>query len=281
VQGHARRGTALTRRHESAFTLIELLVVISIISVLMSVLMPSLSRVRKQARAVACRGLLKQWGSIWYLYCNDNNGSFASGNTNGIDWRRGEWIISLRDLYETKSEIVRCVSATKRLADGSAYGGPYNTYVMGVGGADDLQEEASYGQNNWLFNPPSRVTAVQGRPSAWHWRNVNVRGAANIPVFSDTMWRGGGPYAEGTGGEPPQSNGQWLGADREIMHFAIDRHEGSVNQVFLDWSVRAVGIKELWTLKWHKTFNTRGPWTLAGGVQQSDWPQWMAGFKDY
>ncbi|MEN6426318.1 MAG: type II secretion system protein [Phycisphaerales bacterium] len=73
------------RRTRSAFTLIELLVVIAITSLLMSVLMPSLSEARKQARAVACRGLLKQWGSIWYLYCNDNNGSFASGNISGVD----------------------------------------------------------------------------------------------------------------------------------------------------------------------------------------------------
>ncbi len=34
----------------------------------------------------------------------------------------------------------------------------------------------------------------------------------------------------------------------------------------MDWSVRKVGLKELYTLKWHKSFNTRGPWTQAGGV---------------
>ena len=48
-----------------------------------------------------------------------------------------------------------------------------------------------------------------------------------------------------------------------------------------DWSVRKVGLKELWTLKWDPAFDTSGPWTLAGGVQPEDWPQWMRGFKDY
>jgi hypothetical protein len=42
-----------------------------------------------------------------------------------------------------------------------------------------------------------------------------------------------------------------------------------------------VGLKELWKLKWHRNFNTSGPWTLAGGVQSSDWPDWLMPFKDY
>jgi prepilin-type N-terminal cleavage/methylation domain-containing protein len=48
-----------------AFTLIELLVVTSIVALLMAVLLPALSRVRKQARGVACQAKLRQWG-IFY-----------------------------------------------------------------------------------------------------------------------------------------------------------------------------------------------------------------------
>ena len=49
------------------FTLTELLVVISIIALLMSILMPTLSRVRKQARAVTCQSSLHQWTLIWSI----------------------------------------------------------------------------------------------------------------------------------------------------------------------------------------------------------------------
>ncbi|NLH43532.1 MAG: hypothetical protein GX448_16955, partial [Planctomycetes bacterium] len=55
----------------------------------------------------------------------------------------------------------------------------------------------------------------------------------------------------------------------------------SVGGLFLDWSVRKVGLKELWTLKWYDEFDRAGKWTKAGGVQPEDWPQWMRGFKDY
>jgi prepilin-type N-terminal cleavage/methylation domain-containing protein len=277
--GLLKRGQIM--RERKGFTLIELLVVIAIIALLMSILMPALARARKQARAVACRALLKQWGPIWYMYCNDNNGYFSNGNITGIGWRRGEWVIVLRSQYETRSEILRCPMAVKRLPDGTSHGGPFNTYIMGTGGDGNLQEEASYGQNNWLFNPPPSVSAIQGRPSEWHWRTMNAKNAAEIPVFADTMWRGGGPYINGQRGDPPLFNGQWVSATDEMKHFCIDRHDGFVNHLFLDWSVRQVGLKELWTFKWHKEFDVHGPWTRAGGVQPADWPEWMRKYKEY
>ena len=51
--------------------------------------------------------------------------------------------------------------------------------------------------------------------------------------------------------------------------------------LFLDWTVRKVGLKELWKLKWHRKYNINGPWTRAGGVQPGDWPEWMKNVKDY
>lgn len=54
-----------------AFTLIELLVVISIISLLVSILLPSLSRARDLARDVTCLSNLKQIGIGVTIYAND------------------------------------------------------------------------------------------------------------------------------------------------------------------------------------------------------------------
>ena len=271
------------------FTLIELLVVIAVIALLMAILMPALNRARKQARSAGCKMNLHSWGSIWSMYCQDNDGYFCMEGQGNTGWPRGNWIVALRNLYRTKSGILLCPMAKKRLMSGGDlvnYGGTFKTYIMGQGGTENRREEGSYGANCWIFNPRPGQTAIQSRPTEYNWKMMDAKGGNEIPIFADTMWRGGGPfYMNGSSGSnritPPQFDGQWLGAAHEMKHFCINRHNGTINMVFMDWSVRKVGLKELWKLRWHRQFNRNGFWTMAGGAQQSDWPEWMWKFKAY
>lgn len=62
-----------THSSRRGFTLIELLVVIGIITILMGLIIPSLSRSRQQARNVACKQVLHGLSIAMRVYLDENN----------------------------------------------------------------------------------------------------------------------------------------------------------------------------------------------------------------
>ena len=72
-------------KKSKAFTLIELLVVIAIIALLISILLPSLSRARELSKRTVCSANLRGIGQAMYIYAQDDPGVFpAIAATSGI-----------------------------------------------------------------------------------------------------------------------------------------------------------------------------------------------------
>jgi len=253
--GNAFRGLRFQARARSAFTLIELLVVISVIVLLMALLFPVFSRARKQAWATACQSNLHQWGLFFAMQAPEDG--FLSVAP-ALQW--------MDDADRSGPRAYRLCPAARHPFPGDpvGYGGTFHAW-QGTRYRDETEYGAiSYGHNCWL-SPPN--------PDQPIWQ---IKNAGQVPAYFDCADRSVEPDHHDP---PPEIEG--YDAPCEMSRICMNRHQGGINMLVMDWSVRKIGIKELWTLKWHKEYDTAGPWTKVGGALPEDWPEWMRKFKDY
>ncbi|MHC4153108.1 MAG: type II secretion system protein [Planctomycetota bacterium] len=286
------------------FTLIELLVVIAIIALLMSILMPALRNVRDQAKNSMCLQRLQQWGVMFNMYAGEWDGVLMGWNEfawNGGQFVEHAWIPMMYD-YAKDFEIYLCPSATKLWGTGEGFDTPesawdfqylmdgewsdwefYDYYAVGTP-PNQKFSYGSYGKNEWVCNGYEWGNEPDG--STWHFLNIRVRGVANIPLHGDANWAAGFPTTTDDPAEirnhPPV-----CGCGGEINRWNLDRHNLSVNHVFLDWSVRKVGLRQLWSLTWNKQRAQDGSPGWGNITIQPDWndpmqwPEWMRNSKNY
>lgn len=270
-------------RTKRAFTLIELLVVIAIIALLLSIIMPSLQMAKQHAFTVICKSNLHQWHLVFKMYTQDYDDSFNSGwANNGPDsnW----WMDAALVYYGDVDEIRCCPTATKpiRKLDGSD-GPGINKQPFAAWGEDPWLNDhfGSFGINGWVQDPSQVKIDNLGISEAQlkkFWKKMTAKGASRVPVLTDAQWIDFWPEPDDA---PPTSEDQTWGGNSNFVRIVQNRHNEKQDVLFMDGEVRTVGLKELWTLKWHTGYNTGGQWTLAGGATQAQWPEWMRGFKDY
>ena len=223
----------LTQRRRG-FTLIELLVVIAIIAILAAILFPVFAQARARARSIACLSNVKQTGTAFFLYTQDNDevcpaiwGGSGPCQPDGTGCSR-EWWYGLMP-YMKNVEMLYCPERT----DGSA--GNYNAHGRALG----IQRYTGYGYNwgpiGWRgggllgtqLRTPAGQTYLQGRSLA------QIQYPAQTLSFGDTwdtprMTIGIGFSADTWGGT---TNGAL-------------RHSGGVlNYAFADGHAKAIKMR--------------------------------------
>jgi prepilin-type N-terminal cleavage/methylation domain-containing protein/prepilin-type processing-associated H-X9-DG protein len=238
---------------QKAFTLIELLVVIAIISLLMAILIPSLRRASNQSKTMLCQSNQKQWGNFFALFSSENDGKFE-----GLEFHK--WMDMLGTYSNAEPKIYFCPRAIKTVAE------------VGTGSMAAWEEDGmtgSYGTNYWIRKAGPYLPDIY--PSdGWWGESFDIREPSSIPMLLDCAYPSGLPLHSDP---PPEYEGN-VSSNEEMQcmrFFCVDRHDGKVNGLFMDFSVRRIGLKELWNLRWHKNWN-------SADDPPPDWPEWMRKF---
>jgi len=231
-------GIMILRRR--AFTLIELLVVVAIIALLISVLLPSLSRARQSTKRVVCASNLRGLMQAVYLYANDHKDRLVTvGLSHGGQVNEhAAWINTLKAHYGGESLIARCPSDesehwTLPLAkpNGSATTGGPNGEP-----AKPILRRTSYGTNYYTAGkvgskgPYDRLSAIKRPTTTILMVELIEVGdfAASDHVHPETWWSNPLPLAS-----------------REL---ALKRHPGRVNYSFLDGHVSTHGFDDTYSI---------------------------------
>jgi len=249
-----------------AFTLVELLVVIGAIALLTAILLPVVEGARNQARSAVCQSNLYQCGLLFEIRTNEDGGYFLWNEPN-----TGCTFDPLREYDSAFDKYLFCPMATEKNPK-NIIGSTFEAWWCGI----HPEHTGSYGLNAWCNRvDPNKLPS---KATEWLWKRSDQKGANNIPVLLDCI----SPIALPLDTDnPPQYEGGVSGTWYNMPSFCIDRHDGGINGLFLNWSVRKVGLKELWKLKWHSEFNTANKWTRASGAKAEDWPDWMRKYADY
>lgn len=257
-----------TPASQSGFTVPEMLAVVAIIVIIISLLMPNLSRARKHAQTAVCLSNVRQLTVAWRTYASEHRGKFTESWQAGGGYQTGvgtHWYVNLRDYYDNDKSLLPCPSANLRRTPVGA-GGNAGTALDGwkvytsppSHKGVEPDDYGGYGINNWLENPAIVGTGTGGSlPNANFIDRVSVAAQHSaVPVLGDGVWPDQGWPKESDILPPNFIDPEAAAPPGWMRRYCLDRHFESVSLSFMDCSSRTVKIRNLWSQKWHRNFST-------------------------
>ena len=248
-------------KRQKAFTLVELLVVIGIIAMLMSLLLPALTRSRQHAASTVCKSNMHQIAIEMQIYANNYKGwIFPVGNYNTVQYPN-----QYETLGTNKSPTNRWPMRFSKFTHPNESLAPYNTWPEDISSALpdpqydaapwtppylrcpsdlDAMEGHSYILNKHLARSPEQLVKAQTR--------VADRGPDKIIIMGEKVSSERDYYMEvkyQPDGITPDSSE----FAKKVELFRHGRRLGS-NYLFKDWSVNWVPPEE--------ALNAIDPWGL-------------------
>ena len=267
-----------------AFTLIELLVVVAVIGLLISILLPSLSAARAQARSAKCLANMHSFGQGLVMYTAENRDVLVPGRLPQID--NCNWQVSLQGRKKFRPNFLamtslgtgvppfadpqECRGTTDMQGEPSDRQNFSDMSLVCPDVADWTDERnSSYGYNyQFLGNSRLRTTAPDSFKN-WPVQATRIRYAARTVAVADSMGTAASfPEAErqeyennardplrygneGFNLDPPRVdpvNGEMAGFDDSPQHRAAadPRHSGKkVSTLFLDGHAESLSMLTL------------------------------------
>ena len=266
-------------RKEDGIAPIEATAVVAVALLAIAILLLAIRKVKEQGNMNKCLANLGQWNPVISSYVEDNDDKFFGGYGHDNSW----WVARLHVRHQSrvKNNLWFCPKTTRPLydvhhnrADYFSIFQAWGIYTKDFDGHADLSPDGiagSYGLNGYILYQEKMVdpTSENGAQDGNSWGTLRNQGADNIPLFTEALHFDVWPQEHE--GPADVELAAWSG--NQMARCCLNRYIGFESVSFSDLSVRKVGVKELWTLKWHRKFDTKGPWTRAGGVQTANWPQ--------
>lgn len=257
--------------HIRGFTLMELLVVIAIIALLLSILLPALTRTKDLAKSVICKTRQRDIGMAINIYISENNGNLMASWPVGDELESGRhvsyyhWFSRLAPYYERSEgrtlggfydyELLRCPTQDKLTKIAAT-----QTDIVNPQPSEEIVGYRGIYGYNLYFSQAVNEAGVKFVDYQWK-KYTEIRRPGGLPLLGDisgygydkipglsTAW--GGMHMNPTFPHPSALEYGWNDGEPVPVRYdnagAAPNHNGKINYLMADFHVETVGLFD-WT----------------------------------